>query len=137
MDEQPLSIQSVAQITGLSIYTLRYYEKIGLLNPVNRATNGHRRFTAEDLTWIKFLIRLRATGMPIEQMQHYAELLRQGDATREARRALLEQHRCAVQSHIDELQGHLAEIVKKIEHYDDLRQPQLSSESIVSLSSKA
>src|SRR5579859_5985149 len=103
MDKEMLTIQSVAQLTGLSVYTLRYYEKIGLLNPVVRATNGHRRFTAEDLTWIKFMIRLRATGMPIEQMQQYAELLRQGDSSREARRTLLEQHRCAVQGHIGEL----------------------------------
>ncbi|MEM8535189.1 MAG: MerR family transcriptional regulator, partial [Chloroflexota bacterium] len=72
--EQELTIQQVAAATGLSSYTLRYYERIGLLDPVGRATSGHRRYTTHDIEWIAFLNRLRAIGMPIRQMQEYAEL---------------------------------------------------------------
>ena len=59
-----LTIKQVAQQTGLSIDTLRYYEHIGLLEPVGRAPNGHCRYTPHDIAWIDLLIRLRNTGMP-------------------------------------------------------------------------
>ena len=62
--ETGLTIQQVAHRMGLSIDTLRYYERIGLLEPVRRAQNGHRRYTQQDLAWIDLLIRLRNTGMP-------------------------------------------------------------------------
>ncbi len=56
-----LTIQEVAKRTGLSIDTLRYYERIGLLEPVGRAQSGHRRYTQQDLDWIDLLIGLRNT----------------------------------------------------------------------------
>ena len=74
--ETELTIQQVATLTGLSVHTLRYYERNGLLEPVNRATNGHRRYRTEDITRIEFLTRLRTTGMPIRQMQQFARLYR-------------------------------------------------------------
>ena len=77
-----LTIQEAAAETGLSIHTLRYYERIGLIHPVDRATNGHRRYTPGDLGWIDLLKRLRATGMPIQRMQQYAALQRQGEFIR-------------------------------------------------------
>jgi DNA-binding transcriptional MerR regulator len=90
--ETELTIQQVAQQTGLSLDTLRYYERIGLLDPVGRAPSGHRRFTQRDLAWIDLLLRLRDTGMPRAQMVRFAELRRQGPATLTERRLLLEQH---------------------------------------------
>ena len=60
-----LTIQQVAALTQLSEHTLRYYERIGLLDPVNRASSGHRRYSTGDIAWIEFLTRLRTTGMPI------------------------------------------------------------------------
>src|SRR2546421_738452 len=90
--ETGLTIQKVAQQTGLSIDTLRYYERIGLLEPVGRAQNGHRRYTQHDLAWIDLLIRLRDTGMPRAQMVHFAQLRRQGSATATERRLILERH---------------------------------------------
>lgn len=63
-----LSIQQGAATCGLSVHTLRYYERIGLIRPVPRRGNGHRRYRADDMGWIAFLVRLRATGMSVEEM---------------------------------------------------------------------
>src|SRR5258708_29855364 len=88
--EEELTIQEVAARTGLSVHTLRYYERVGLLDPVGRATSGHRRYADGDLNWIAFLLHLRATGMSIRQMQAFADLRRQGEATMPERLAFLE-----------------------------------------------
>src|SRR3989442_12169802 len=94
------TFQQVAQQTGLSIDTLRYYERIGLLEPVGRAQNGHRRYTQHDLAWIDLLMRLRDTGMPRAQMVRFAELRRQGSATLTERRLRCEEHQHSPQQHI-------------------------------------
>lgn len=69
-----LSIAEVAERSGLSVHTLRYYERAGLIAPVPRAPGGQRRYAAADLEWIGFLLRLRETRMPIGQMQAFARL---------------------------------------------------------------
>lgn len=122
MDIERLTIEQVAARTGLSAHTLRYYERIGLLDPVGRATSGHRRYAARDLAWIEFLMRLRATGMPIRHMQEFAALRRQGDVTLGRRRALLEAHQQMVQTHIEELQYNLETITHKIEIYHQMEE---------------
>ncbi len=118
--ETDLTIQQVAALTQLSEHTLRYYERIGLLAPVSRASSGHRRYSDRDIAWIEFLTRLRTTGMPIRKMQDFAALRRQGDPTVAQRRRLLEAHRQEVQAQIDELQVNLCEIEHKIQHYKTL-----------------
>lgn len=117
---QTLTIQQVAQQTGLTVHTLRYYERNGLLEPVDRATSGHRRYSAEDVARIEFLTRLRATGMPIHQMQEFARLFREQPEAIGDRRALLEAHERAVQAHIQELQRNLEVIQWKIGYYKQL-----------------
>lgn len=118
--ETDLTIQQVAALTQLSEHTLRYYERIGLLDPVSRASNRHRRYSAQDIAWIEFLNRLRTTRTPIRKMQEFAALRRQGDPTIAQRRVLLETHRQEVQAQIDELQDNLSEIERKIQHYKTL-----------------
>src|SRR5579859_2609919 len=113
--EAELTIQQVAQQTGLSIDTLRYYERIGLLEPVRRAPNGHRRYTQHDLAWIDLLIRLKETGMPLAQMIHFAELRRQGDATLTERRIMLEEHQQALEQRMQQMEQHMATLRQKIE----------------------
>jgi DNA-binding transcriptional MerR regulator len=115
--EVAYSIQEAAHETGLSEHTLRYYERVGLIEPVERAENGHRRYSPGDLGWIEFLKCLRATGMPVTQMKAYADLARQGDQTVGSRLDLLEQHRCAVLRQIEELQQYLAVLDHKIDYY--------------------
>lgn len=115
-----LSIQQVAAITQLSTHTLRYYERIGLLAPIERASSGHRRYSSQDIAWINFLTRLRATGMPIREMQQFAELRRQGDRTLTQRRQLLEIHQQNVYQQLDELTRNLKVIEEKIQYYGKL-----------------
>jgi DNA-binding transcriptional MerR regulator len=112
--ETTFSIQQVAELTGLSIDTLRYYERIGLLEPIGRAHNGHRRYTQHDLAWIDLLIRLRNTGMPRAQMVRFAHLRRQGDVTLAERRHLLEEHQRSLEQHMRELEQHRAALQQKI-----------------------
>src|SRR6202023_3540169 len=99
-----LSIQQVAQQTGLSIDTLRYYERIGLLEPVSRASSGHRRYSQKDLDWIRLLIDLKETGMPLAQMIHFAQLRCQGDATASERLLILERHQRALEQQMQKLE---------------------------------
>lgn len=116
-EETALTIQEAAHECGLSEHTLRYYERIGLIEPVERAGNGHRRYTTADLGWIDLLKCLRATGMPVAQMITFAELVRCGKQTIPDRLDLLTEHRRDVLQQIEELQRYLAKIDYKIDLY--------------------
>jgi len=117
-----LTIQQAAAKTGLSVHTLRYYEKIGLLDPIARQDNTHRLFREEDLTWIGFLLKLRSTGLPIRDMLRYAELRRAGNTAESvsARKALLQRHARTVEETIAELQSNLAVLHMKVNMYEDM-----------------
>jgi DNA-binding transcriptional MerR regulator len=114
--ETELSIQQVAQQTGLSIDTLRYYERIGLLEPVSRASSGHRRYRQKDLDWLRLLIDLKETGMPLAEMIHFAQLRRQGDATAAERLLILERHQRALEQQMQKLEQHRSALQQKIAH---------------------
>jgi DNA-binding transcriptional MerR regulator len=97
--------REAAEKCGLTQYTLRWYERIGLLDRVERTTDGRRRFSDADLDWLMLLSKLRATGMPVRDMLRYAELVRSGAREQEridllrahrerVRHALLEQQEC-------------------------------------------
>ena len=98
-----LTIQQVAQRTGLSIHTLRYYEHLGLIISVHRLSNGHRRYDESDLRWIDLLKCLRASAMPLSDIQHYAEITRQGTSTISERCEILEAHRLRVEAQLQEI----------------------------------
>ncbi len=108
------SIQQASEQTGLSVHTLRYYEKIGLILDVARNAAGRRQYSDADLQWIRFLKQLKATGMPLVQMKTFAELRRGGHATHAARRGLLAAHRTAVEAQISALHDCLDLIDYKI-----------------------
>jgi DNA-binding transcriptional MerR regulator len=113
-----VSVQEAAERTGLSAHTLRYYERAGLLLRVGRQGSGaHRRYSEDDLRFLAFLKRLRATGMPIREMRRYAALVRAGDATLEERRHMLEERRDETRRQLRELQQSLDAIEWKIENY--------------------
>ena len=119
--DQRLAISEVAQATGLSTHTLRYYERAGLmLVPVDRASSTHRRYSDQDVTWVVFLTRLRSTGMPIARVKEYVELVRSGDSTSADRLELLLRHRIAVLAQLEEITQSLAAIDKKITLYKEM-----------------
>ena len=111
------SIADAAKASGLSPHTLRYYERAGLLDRVDRDPSGHRRYREADLERIRFLTKLRATGMPIREVRRYAQLLKQGDGTEAERMALLEAHRDAVRALLEETARNLDLIEWKINYY--------------------
>ena len=112
-----LTIGQVAATTGVSTHTLRYYERAGLIRAVGRTEAGHRLYAPTDLDWLQFVMRLKATGMPIAGMQAFAALRAQGETTVGTRREMLEEHRDTVLAHIAELQTNLEVIVGKIAYY--------------------
>ncbi len=114
------TISEVAALTGLSAHTLRWYERIGLMPHVDRSHTGQRRFSERDLGWLGFVGKLRLTGMPVADMVRYAELVREGDHTRDERRELLETTRRDVLTRITELQDTLAVLDIKIGHYAEV-----------------
>ncbi|WNC15817.1 MerR family transcriptional regulator [Brevibacillus brevis] len=117
-----MTIQQMAKMTGLSVHTLRYYEKIGLLNGVERNEHGYRQYSEADLAWIHFLLRLRSTGMPVSDMKLFSDLRSQGNATVANRRELLENHHKNVLAQIQDLKESLREVEEKIDYYKRLEE---------------
>ncbi|WP_129839788.1 MerR family transcriptional regulator [Streptomyces sp. RFCAC02] len=114
------TISEVAAHTGLSVHTLRWYERIGLMPHVDRSHTGQRRYSNQDLGWLAFVGKLRLTGMAVADMVRYAELVRRGDGTEAERRALLEETREEVVRRIAELDSTLALLDHKIGVYREL-----------------
>jgi DNA-binding transcriptional MerR regulator len=112
-----MTVAEAAQAAGVSAHTLRYYERAGLLTPIERNGSGHRRFTAEDVEWVVVCTRLRATGMPIRMIREYAALVREGEGNEETRLALLEAHRAQVLERLAEIEHNLELIDFKIGLY--------------------
>ncbi|MEU0555938.1 MerR family transcriptional regulator [Dactylosporangium sp. NPDC006015] len=113
----PYSPRETVQKTGFSLDTLRYYERIGLLDGIDRTAGGQRMFTDDDLAWLEVLRCLRDTGMPIARMRRYAELARDGDSTFAERAELLEEHDRDIERKIADLRDEQTRIKEKIGWY--------------------
>jgi DNA-binding transcriptional MerR regulator len=116
VQEPTYTIAEVAERTGVTAHTLRYYERIGLLD-IGRQESGHRRFSTRDVDRIVFIGRLRATMMPIRDVQRYFALVARGPSTEGERLALLEAHRNAVRAQLHEMEAALDAIEHKIVRY--------------------
>ncbi len=115
-----LTIGQVAEQTGLSVHTLRFYEREGLLaEPVQRGRNGHRRYRQDDVEWLILCTRFRSTGMPLSTIRRYADLVRQGPGNEADRLALLRRHQDEVASQIRALTECLDAITYKVKVYQD------------------
>ncbi len=113
-------IGQFSALVNLSIDTLRYYEKAGLITP-QRSANHRRVYTAHDVTWINFIKRLKKTGMPIKKIQRYAKLRYAGDATIDERLDLLFEQRQRLAAAQDDLQSHIDFLDQKIVTYQKLQ----------------
>jgi DNA-binding transcriptional MerR regulator len=105
------------EMSGFSLDTLRYYERIGLLEDIARASSGQRRFSDDDLSWLDMLRCLRDTGMPIAEMLRFKSLTSSGEGTIRERIELLERHHKVVDEHIAHLQTQQQAIQNKIAYY--------------------
>jgi MerR family transcriptional regulator, aldehyde-responsive regulator len=117
--ENTFTIQEISKKTDLPGSTLRYYEEMALLEPVERAANGHRRYTEADFRRIMLIKKLRLTGMSIDTMREFVALYRGGKATASQRREILLEHRKTVQARVDELVETLGFIDYKIGLYEE------------------
>lgn len=114
-----MKITEVSKKFNLSQDTLRYYERIGLIPPVNRNKSGIRDYTEEDCNWIEFIKCMRGAGLPIEVLIEYVGLFQQGDATIDARKELLIEQRNILIEKIEEMNRTLERLNYKIARYKD------------------
>ncbi len=114
-----MRISEVAEKFGISIHTLRYYEKLGLIQRIIRK-GGKREYAEEDLGWIEFIQRLKATGMPLSRIRVYSDLRYRGDSTISERKRLLQEHQQQLEQELVELELNLQMLRKKITLYDEM-----------------
>ncbi|MDE8602549.1 MerR family transcriptional regulator [Marinomonas sp. RSW2] len=112
-----MNMKEFSLCVGLSAHTLRYYEKIGLIKNVQRNTSGHRSYTKKEVEWVGFIVRLKETGMALENILQYAALREVGVMTVLERQQLLERHKDLLKAHIALQQNHLEALDKKIDLY--------------------
>ena len=112
-----MTIQEVSVKTGLSSHTLRYYEKIGLITPVNRNSSGHRNYNKKDLDIIEFIKKLKLTGMPIKEISRLTALLSKNEESYSERLEILEKHRLSIENRLKTTQDFLNYLKSKIEWY--------------------
>ena len=120
------TIGEFSSVSGISIHTLRYYEKESLIIP-ERKGNGRRLYSDGDIAWIQFIKRLKDTGMPIKEIQKYAVLRAKGDSTWEDRMEMLIHHRAVLKKEIAAMQENLDKLDEKIGYYKTLENENLPS----------
>ncbi len=111
------AIDQVADLMKITQHTLRYYEREGLLEPIAKAANGHRRYSEEDVGWVKFLTLLRGTGMPIREMKSFVALTRAGDHTIAERVEVLSRYREALKARMAADVERLTFLEHKLDYY--------------------
>ncbi|NNE11222.1 MAG: MerR family transcriptional regulator [Ilumatobacter sp.] len=116
-EHELLTPAEMAEACGVSIDTLRYYEKEGLLDRVERTDSGQRRYSTDDAAWVRILRCLRVTAMPIREMKEFAELVRRGNEGIPERLEILRRHRNDVEAKLDDLHTALHVIDEKIAKY--------------------
>lgn len=114
-----MTIAEVSQKYNMTADTLRYYERIGLIPPVHRNHSGIRDFTEEDCNWVQFIKCMRSAGLSIEILVEYVAMVEQGNSTIEARKELLIEQRRKLAERIEEMQGTLERLDKKIDVYEE------------------
>jgi len=115
-----MKISEVSEQYELSADTLRYYERVGLIPPVNRTESGIRDYNDDDLKRVDFIKCMRSAGLPIEVLIQYVGLVAQGDQTAGRRRQILMEQRELLLDKIEEMQKVLSILDHKIEVYDEI-----------------
>lgn len=114
-----MTITEVSHKYNLSADTLRYYERIGLIPPVNRNASGIRDYTDEDCNWVQFIKCMRSAGLSIETLVEYVSLFQQGNSTIQARKDLLIEQHSQLSEKIKEMQATLERLNRKIDGYEE------------------
>lgn len=113
------TISKVAERVGISTYTLRYYEKEGLLPEIKRNEKGIRVYDESDIAWIDLIKCLKETGMQIADIHAIVELSLKGDETIPTRKEIFKKHKQQIQRQIEELNTYMKKIDHKIQWYEE------------------
>ncbi|OOM76662.1 HTH-type transcriptional regulator AdhR [Clostridium puniceum] len=113
------SIAEVSKEFGISTDTLRYYERIGLLPPVQRNSSGYREYDDEDLEWVYFVTSMRNAGISVESLIEYVTLFQEGHNTIPARKQILLNQQKALENKKEEIQKLLDRLNHKIDGYEE------------------
>ena len=124
------SIKEVSEKFNISPYTLRYYEKEGLLPSVQRSQNGNRLYNDTDLEWLQIVCCMRSTGMSISDIKDYIKLCLRGSDTVPERRQIILRQKEIIENHIREYQALLKVVQKKLQHYDQMTQTESDSATL-------
>jgi len=111
-------INQVADMFGISAHALRYYEKEGILPPINRDSGGRRVYTEDNIKWLEVVVCLKATDMPVADIKKIVSLSQEGDSTIDERRTILENHRQLMLAQLERVQYSIKKIDQKIAFYD-------------------
>jgi Predicted transcriptional regulators len=106
------TVKQVKEMTGISPYTLRFYEKEGVLPQVERDVNGVRLYSDINISWINTVLALRSTGLSLEEIKYYTELYMRGDETLQQRKKILTEQRTKVEDQIT----HLIKTLEKLNY---------------------
>lgn len=116
-----MNIKKAAELFGLSMDTLRYYERVGVIPPVQRNASGYREYKTSDLNWIYLAKSLRKAGLSVESLIEFAQLaqLRERQNVEDAQKQILADQLDELDKKIMEMQEIRALLMYKIETYDD------------------
>lgn len=115
-----MRISEAAARCGLSIDTIRFYERSGLLPAITRGSDGRRQFSSEDVEWLILLASLRNTGMPMKRMRRFADLYQQGKETIPERRLILSDHSAELEVRRAELDRCTELLYYKLQKYSEI-----------------
>ena len=120
--EKMYTIGDAAAELGMPASTIRFYEKNGLIPNQQRSSDGRRLFNEDDLEWMRFVERLKVSGMPIKEIREYIQLYLAGDSTIEERRRIVYERRDAIDAQLEELKLARDFIDYKCWYYDVARE---------------
>jgi len=112
-----MTIKEVSDKLGLSVHTLRYYEKEGLIRNIKRDINGFRNYSEGDVGWLDLIMKLKLTRMPLKDLKKYADLFYANDPDLDKRIQILQEHKKRVHQEIETLRIADKVIDKKIGIY--------------------
>lgn len=112
------TIKEVSVETGITAYTLRYYEKEGVLPFVKRDQSGNRVYDEESIEWLNFIMALRSTGMPLTKIKQYVDWYQEGNSTLSIRKQMMLDHKEKVEEELRQTYKYLEQIHYKLALYD-------------------
>lgn len=113
-----MTIKEVSKKFGITMDTLRYYERVGMIPPVTRAANGNRDYQEEDMNWVALAICMRSAGLPVEGIVEYVRLFQDGPSTMTARLDLLSKQRELLKKQRQQVDDTIERLNGKIERYE-------------------